>query len=85
VLVVTVAPFGLVSGHALAGRKVEHQSNPAFVAHPPTRFNLAVPYASFGWLPAGFSASNVPPGIGGAGVGGAQSAQSETLGAPSTS
>jgi hypothetical protein len=49
----------------------------------PSRFSLFVPYASFGWLPPGFSADTVPPDLGGMGVGGTQSALVETVGAPS--
>ena len=83
VLIATGLPFGLGSGHAIVRRIVEPRTGQAFIAHPPTRFNLNVPYASFGWLPTGFSADTVLPGVGGAGVGGTQSAHAETLGAPS--
>jgi hypothetical protein len=85
-LIVAGAPFNLGGGHvgpAAPEHKAGAHTNPALVAHPPTQFRLAVPYASFGWLPAGFSASTVLPGVGGEGTGGAQSAQNETLSAPS--
>jgi len=82
-LILTVVPSDLSGGHARHDNTVPQHSNPAFVAHPPSRFTLNVPYASFGWLPAGFSAAYVPAEIGGAGVAGTQSALVETVGAPS--
>jgi hypothetical protein len=33
---------------------------PAMPASAPATFNLLVPYAAFGWLPAGYSEANVP-------------------------
>jgi hypothetical protein len=59
-LIVTGAPFGLGGGHA-GDATMEHpngpRSHPAYVAHPPANFSLSAPYALFGWLPPGFSAS----------------------------
>jgi hypothetical protein len=47
----------------------------ALVAHPPRSLSLSAPYASFGWLPAGFSA--IGPRV--LGDPDAQSAQSESI------
>jgi hypothetical protein len=33
---------------------------PAMPASAPTTFNVFVPYAAFGWLPAGYSEANIP-------------------------
>jgi hypothetical protein len=33
---------------------------PAMPASAPARFNMLVPYAAFGWLPAGYSEANIP-------------------------
>jgi hypothetical protein len=82
-LIVTVVPSALTDGQARPDSPARPHGHPAFVAHPPRRFSLNVPYASFGWLPAGFSAAYAPPEIGGAGVGGTQTALAETVGAPS--
>jgi hypothetical protein len=82
-LIVTVVPSALTGGRARPDSPARSHGHPAFVAHPPSRFSLNVPYASFGWLPAGFSADYAPPEIGGAGVGGTQTALAETVGAPS--
>jgi hypothetical protein len=35
---------------------------PAMPASAPATFNLLVPYAAFGWLPAGYSEANIPLG-----------------------
>jgi hypothetical protein len=38
---------------------------PAMPASAPARFNVSVPYAAFGWLPAGYSEANIPLSAGG--------------------
>jgi hypothetical protein len=38
---------------------------PAMPASAPATFNVLVPYAAFGWLPAGYSEANVPLSAGG--------------------
>jgi hypothetical protein len=38
---------------------------PAMPASAPARFNVLVPYAAFGWLPAGYSEANIPLSAGG--------------------
>jgi hypothetical protein len=38
---------------------------PAMPASAPATFNVLVPYAAFGWLPAGYSETDVPLGWGG--------------------
>jgi hypothetical protein len=40
-----------------ATRSVKH---PAMPASAPATFNVLVPYAAFGWLPAGYSEANIP-------------------------
>jgi hypothetical protein len=40
-----------------AARSVRH---PAMPASAPETFNVLVPYAAFGWLPAGYSEANIP-------------------------
>ena len=40
-------------------------SRPPMPASAPARFNVLVPYAAFGWLPAGYSAANIPLNTGG--------------------
>jgi hypothetical protein len=38
---------------------------PAMPASAPATFNVLVPYAAFGWLPAGYSEANIPLNVGG--------------------
>ena len=38
---------------------------PAMPASAPATFNVLVPYAAFGWLPAGYSEANIPLSMGG--------------------
>jgi hypothetical protein len=82
-LIAALVPSAPTDGQAGPAGRARPSSHPVFVMHPPSRFSLNVPYASFGWLPAGFSVAYAPPQIGGAGVGGTQTALAETVGAPS--
>jgi hypothetical protein len=50
------------SSSSSAARSVKH---PAMPASAPATFNVLVPYAAFGWLPAGYSEASIPLGDGG--------------------
>jgi hypothetical protein len=45
-----------------APRAVRH---PAMPSSAPAKFNVLVPYAAFGWLPAGYSEASIPLSLGG--------------------
>jgi hypothetical protein len=55
VLVAVGLPFTARAGHSAHGHVATAAGQ--LVARPPSRFSLSTPYASFGWLPAGFSAT----------------------------
>jgi hypothetical protein len=59
--VAVVAAVALSSGagqsHPVRPGSAATASQTALAPHPPRRFSLSTPYASFGWLPAGFSAA----------------------------
>src|SRR5580704_6703649 len=55
VLVAVGLPFAARAGHSAHGHVATAAGQ--LVARPPSRFSLSTPYASFGWLPAGFSAT----------------------------
>jgi hypothetical protein len=54
-LIAVGLPLAAGAGHAVRGSAAT--AGGARVAHPPRRLSLSAPYASFGWLPAGFSAT----------------------------
>jgi len=70
VAAVVTVPRILLSGNT--GRSASPSSSatgpvrqPAMPASAPDTFNVLVPYAAFGWLPAGYSEANVPLSGGG--------------------
>jgi hypothetical protein len=73
VAVAVAVPHVLLSGntdrsHASASRSssaARSVKHPAMPASAPETFNVLVPYAAFGWLPAGYSEANIPLGEGG--------------------